>query len=183
MGQGDGATQRQADTGAWPRREVAASRRHGPIAALEGVEDALPLGVRHARAAVPDRDDHRISPPPCRHLDRIPGAAMLERIVDEVVEQLDHQHGITAQQRQARLQPCLDALAGVALPNAAQHGADHLLDRLPVTLNRDPDRAQPRQLQRVVRQARQLGGLVHDRRCKPLSLGGRQALALVVQSA
>ena len=65
----------------------------------------------------------------------------------------------------------MDAAAGVVAPRPTQHGADDLLGRLPVELQRHAGRVEARQLQRVVGQAAELRALVDD--------GLRQALALV----
>jgi hypothetical protein len=176
----DGAADRKPDPGAADRGTVPCARLR-QAHPLERLEDPRAPCNRGSRSAVAHGQHHPVAGAPRDDFHRRLRTAVLERVVHEVVEQLDHQHGVASDQGQTRIQLRCHAVRRVSLPDPPEHRPDDLLDRFPVAAQDQTRRIETGKLQRVVGESGKLCGLVDDRLGQPPPLLRRKPLPLVLQ--
>ena len=104
----------------------------GGLGPVELLEDAPLLARRQPRAAIGDLDQHGAAGVRRRHLDRAPGRRVLERVVEQVDQHLLDQHVVHRHERQLGRHAGGDRAPREGLAEAAERGADDLLDGMPL---------------------------------------------------
>src|SRR5437667_724364 len=132
------------------------------LPAIELLEDPVLLPARQPRTAVGDLDGDGAVRRGRDDSDRALGRGVLERVVEEVHENLLDEHVVDRHQRQIGRDADGDAPAPEALGESPERGADHLLERVPVTAELERAGLEPRHLEQVLDETVEALGFVTD---------------------
>src|SRR5947208_2332336 len=147
----DALADREAEAGA-----PAASR----LAAVELLEDSLLPAVGQARTMVGDLNGHLAVGRGRDDPDRAVGRGVLDGVVEQVDQHLLDEHVVHGDERQIGRDAHNDAVAVEALGELPERGPDHLLKGVPVTVQAQGARLEPRHLQQVLDEPVEAAGLV-----------------------
>src|SRR6266700_2606869 len=110
-----------------PEARPAHALQQRGIEAIELLEDSVALGLRNARAFVPDPEARPAAAPADSDLHRALGLAVLERVVDQILEYLPKLLRVGLDPRRGRL---LRLRQGGVLGQMGMRGLDRLVDRV-----------------------------------------------------